>query len=538
MSQNTGVDRRQACPTLPALTRRQGVLLGLISLLSVGLRLYDLGAKSLWYDEAMTLFLARVMTSWRMAFSAAISCDPPMMPLLMRFWRPAIAALPGVDVISPTSDFLIRLPAALFGILAAPLAFAACRAALKSNATALIAAFLVALSPLQVYYAQELRGYTGLVAFSLAALYFLERALDEDRTAYWCGFVLSLTLAMYAHFFGVWTAAMLGFYVLLTIRRHLRVFWKWALSQVGVILLGVPVLHLAYWINKHFSEGLNDRFGALTVKTGFITFKNFFAAHAPSPMLYWPLFLLCAALFLAGLFRLRKDPGHLALFLLLGVVPIAANIAIWSRREFPLYEHRLFIFSAAAASMVVAHGITGLRKPWAVGGALAVITVLTVPCLADIYADRIHPAMSHRLGVRYKVAVREAARFVRSSMQPGDAVVHTRSVSAIPFRHYLTGAQPTICLNEEDARRGCLRNYPNSPFWENTDLYPKQVDTAVKGARRVWVVQSNWEPFEYDTVAARKLAWFDEHGARLDQTEFFGVTVYLYDSGPDEIPHA
>jgi len=84
----------------------------LLTLLSFSARLWDIGGKGLWYDEASTALMARagvaeiVQFHWRSAFEHS-----PLWVLLMYFW----------SMMWGQSEFALRLPAAFAGALLVPL---------------------------------------------------------------------------------------------------------------------------------------------------------------------------------------------------------------------------------------------------------------------------------------------------------------------------------------------------------------------------------------------------------------------------------
>ena len=86
---------------------------------------------------------------------------------------------------------MLRLLPAFFGVLGVALTFFVGRLILKDDRSALFGAFLFAISPFQVFYAQELRAYTLLAALCLIALIFLWKSLYENRWWHWAGLALT-----------------------------------------------------------------------------------------------------------------------------------------------------------------------------------------------------------------------------------------------------------------------------------------------------------------------------------------------------------
>ena len=502
-----------------------------VAILGSGLRLYRLASRSLWYDEVGILRVSGYVDSSLSFLRPEFTNDPPLFPLVAHFWYALVRAIPGVTQGSVACDYLLRLLPCVLGIASILLTFSACRYVLKDNETALITAFLVAISPFQIYYAQQFRAYTLYVALSLVALVCMSRALEEDRLRYWIGLTASLVLSVYGNFFSVWNIAAMDLYFLMTLKRHRKLVAKWVACQGIVVLLIIPALILSFRLNQLLEQAEEHWFPPPDIRTAFITFKNFFAGYSANHDAYRALFLLCAALLVLGLYGLRKKRSALLLTCVLAFFPILCNVIIWHVRSYSYYTHRLMIFSAVPCYILVAEGMRTLRKRVLTTTAIAVLVALTIPCLADHYAQRIHPDWGHRLGARYKVQNREAAHYIAEHMASGDFVGHTSHFTLCPFTYYLSADQRTLGFAEEE-RQGLLRSYPNEPMWERLGFFPVRIEPAIERARRIWLVQSWWEPFDLDPLSRQLRAWLDGHCIREERKPFDGLTVYLYTNNP------
>lgn len=505
--------------------------LTIICLIGLALRLYALARHSIWYDEGGILW-AVSNVDWTLSrFRAGLVPLAPLLPILLKGWCSLLGLAPGIDPGTVASDFALRSLVALFGIMSIPLLFVMCRVMLKNTETALIAAFLFAISPFQIYYAQELRNYTLYALLGLGVLGCLIRALESDKNRYWAGLTLFLTLSIWNHFYGVWHLAVIDLFFLVTLKSNRKTLRKWIPAHVLVIVLSAIPLLMAVAITRVVFNITVAWIPVPDWKTGFITFKTFFAGSTFRTLAYWPLFLLCGALFLTGLYALRKRGTTLLLAVVFILVPIAANVILWGLRDFSYYEHRLFIFSGVVSYCVVAFGIVTLGKPWLKAAALAAIGVLTVPCLADHYAQRLHPSPAHRLGVRYKVQNREAARYILESLRAEDAVIHASQVSLFPFRYYLPREQYAISLTDAELE-GYLSAYPDEAACGFAGTLPRPIGEAVGNARQVWYVESWWEPFDkppdFTSYCDSYRNWLNERYTLMERKEFFGIVVYRY----------
>jgi uncharacterized membrane protein len=148
--------------------RVDGVLLAII-VLAVVLRFWRLGSQSFWLDEwlttkAMAGSLAQVMRHVEQQEGI-----PPLYFFVIRGWGHLFG----------DSEVALRFPSALAGVVTVPVVYATVRGFGQGRAPARVAALVVAVSPMLVWYSQEARPY-AIVAF-LAALTLYAFALVHQR---------------------------------------------------------------------------------------------------------------------------------------------------------------------------------------------------------------------------------------------------------------------------------------------------------------------------------------------------------------------
>lgn len=523
---------------MPTLDRRQTIqVLAVLILLGAALRFHDLAASSMWYDEGFTLCYAGQIDGTLHSISPDITSDAPLMAVLLHGWEKCLALFPRLQPGTFAYDWMLRLIACLFSIASIPLAYWVGRIVTRESAPALITAFFVAISPFQVFYAHEIKPYSLYLMLSLLTLAAALAALENDRRRAWLALPCVMSLTLYSHFFTAWNVATLNLYFLLMIGRYRRHFWKWSAAQVAFVILSLPSLLQAAKINKMFESVRNIYTIRPDLQSGFITFKTFFAGYSPHPVLYYPLLVLAGVAFLGGLWALRRRPNALVLAVVLTVVPIAGNVVVWRLRHFPLYEHRLFILASVMVYIVVALAIVQLPSRRLQVGVCFLFAAFMLPALGDYYHQRIHPLMTHRMGVRYKVQSREAAAYVRSHWRPGDIVAHASHFTYFPFQYYLSGLsapQANVCLSAGDLE-GFLNAYPNPTLWNTYGAMPVRIDEYTQSAPRVWWIESWWEPFDIPPHLVSMRGWMDGHFPRADIHRFDGVTVYLYDRNPARV---
>lgn len=140
-------------------------LLSLLALLvGFGLRLYHLGAESLWYDETVSVALAQKAVPELIRHTAG-DIHPPGYYLLLHTWQALTHPTPAFGL-----EFLYAWPSLCGGVIVMVLLFTLGRT-LANVRIALLALWLAALNPYHIWYSQEVRMYTLGAALGLLCLW-------------------------------------------------------------------------------------------------------------------------------------------------------------------------------------------------------------------------------------------------------------------------------------------------------------------------------------------------------------------------------
>jgi 4-amino-4-deoxy-L-arabinose transferase-like glycosyltransferase len=175
------------------------ILLILAVALAGVLRVQKLG-NSLGHDEAYTLEAFASQPYQRIVTSYAAPNNHILHTLLVRF---AVRML-------GKENWTARLPAFFAGVLSVPIMFLLGRHLFACSSAGLIAAWLLALSPVHISYSQVARGYSLLLLMAILSLYFLCRALANGKISEWGGFSCCSFLAAWTVPSGVFHLLGLG----------------------------------------------------------------------------------------------------------------------------------------------------------------------------------------------------------------------------------------------------------------------------------------------------------------------------------------
>jgi 4-amino-4-deoxy-L-arabinose transferase-like glycosyltransferase len=182
-------------------------------------RFINLGAEALWYDESFTAWLVKLDLP-SMLRAIAGDTHPP----LWYFIEWLNVRLFG------TSEFALRLPAAMLGVACVLLIWQVALAAGLDRRTAFVAGLLSALLPSMLYYSQEARMYMLLTVCVLLALW---GVLNED----WVIFVLGGVGAGYSQDVGLIYIACIAFLMeFMRFRHPIRAF----IAVMVVVMAWMP----------------------------------------------------------------------------------------------------------------------------------------------------------------------------------------------------------------------------------------------------------------------------------------------------------
>ncbi len=199
-----------------------------LTVLAAALRFATLGAQAYHHDEIVTA--SRVLRDgfWHAMEAVGFSeSAPPLYYALAWFWTQ----------LTGTGEVGLRSVSALAGVATVPVAYLL-GAELRGRRAGIVAAALVAVNPMLLWYSQEARGYALLALLTaLAALYFV-RALSSGRRNLTLWGVFS-ALALATHYFAIFPIALEAGWLVWRRRRE-------AMAGLWIVLLcGLALAPLA-----------------------------------------------------------------------------------------------------------------------------------------------------------------------------------------------------------------------------------------------------------------------------------------------------
>jgi mannosyltransferase len=142
-----------------------------IALIGGFLRILLLGTKGMWLDETFSVWLASHSLAEIMQWIVRIDQHPPLYYIVLHYWMARYGDTP----------YYVRLLSVLFGVATIPVIYLTGKR-MSGGVLGLAAAVLLALSPFNIYFAQEARMYTLLTFNAAVAIYALVRLLTDPRS--------------------------------------------------------------------------------------------------------------------------------------------------------------------------------------------------------------------------------------------------------------------------------------------------------------------------------------------------------------------
>jgi uncharacterized membrane protein len=401
------------------------------------------------------------------------------------------------------TEALLRAPAALLGSVAVLLTYLLAQRIVGGPA-ALLAAALMALSPVQIYFSQWARSYTLLTVAALCTALTAVGIFDNYAKATlstWrqrALYILSLTIALYSHNIAFLLFAVTGIFGLVPIvaGRSPKCLPEW-------VALNGAVLLLWWWwlivVADQAEAGLVNLSWLAPPTLSFvvdslaIAYGTMFIWHFRSLINIFTLIAVGTVLISAGIIVTRRVLGRIPLAYLLALVVCtpAAEIAI-SLMWRPIFYYPIIMWTVPFFYLLAAFVITSIRSSRAVGALLSSIAVILI---LDTWGHYRKP-----WGEDYRTLVDK----VYTASRDGDVIVTTHPWVYSAINYYLS-KHPPRPLAVLDRSTTFMRSIAHLPPASAEPLLPP-------ATHRVWLIGKNENPLVSAELAPYRLVRrYDEH---------------------------
>lgn len=467
----------------------------LVVALAGGLRLFRIGASSLWFDEAFSWLVAR-QPAWAILTQRLEPILPPLYHFFLHFWI-------GLG----ESEVALRSFSALCGLLTIPVMYALGRE-LFTPATGLAAALMTAVLPFHVYFARETRLYALVVFLSAALLWSFARSWKGASYRSWFGLGLLAALNLYAHYFAAFTLAVFHVFVLL-VRPRDRHRWQ-GLFLADAVALALIGPHLpAAWAQTRQVAG-SFWLSSPSPLELFKTLDYLLFSHT-TPLAVVPVALfLTLSIFVFDAWAALRAHGEVrrrALLLLALVLTPILLAMLLSWLIAPVYLDRSFGLVAPAYTLLLGWGLAHPPQGSPVRVLYLGLTVMVAISLGNHYLNP-DPA---------KPPFREVGAVLQEGWQEGDVVFHLHDSSYLPLLYYAPQADSYLLNNDPDT---WLPSYT----WEWAGRRVASIDEVTVGRSRLWFVAASAKLSGRQIELLRRL---DEDFACEREWAFYAVEISL-----------
>jgi mannosyltransferase len=463
-----------------------GLLIAAVTALALALRLINLGYSDLTFDETASYFVASKPLGEMLPYLLrAIHEHPPVYFVMLVGWMQLVGK----------SEVALRLLAVGCGVLSVPVMYQFGRKAINARA-GLVAALLLALAPVHIFYSQTARMYTLLGLLALITWWLVLKLETSNRGRYWLMLTVCSLVGLGTHYYMALVIASQLAYWLVAGRRQRRLLLQWLLwFAVPLALTAVYVLTSSgarATLGAMFNHGLSVWLDAGPWRG--LAASLLFGPHGNTlGMAVWG-FLLIGVAFGIGL-AVSNRAGvkrEIGVLLLCAIgVPIGLILVL---PETIAARYVIFVLFPVILALTVvvmwplSWSIPRLRR-WR---ALPVVVMLVALVVLDVTRLPYHyTALNSSYG--------RIIAYVRTQLQPGDGVIFNGPWQAIMQSYYPIGNVPAIYLP------------PQTPPALDPVTAEPALREFVKSHDRIWVLPVAIEQADPDRFVQR---WLNEHWQR------------------------
>lgn len=348
-----------------------------VLLLASLLRTFDIASESLWVDEAWSEDASRGSLAHILETNAR-DTHPPLHSLGLAGWR-AVFEPEGAD--PTTVAVVMRLYGVAWSLLGIFLAMRLARD-LAGPRVALLTGVFLAASPIDIYFANEVRSYIQLAVLGLFAAWALHRWWEAVRRRPEAGlpyrwvacFALAGTAMIYTHYVGITLLVGQGLLALgvFGVRRHVPSLLGLAGAAAAVALLFAPWLVYVLGFRDTLERTASIDWMPVPGLSDFVSMigREYFWGHAHKIHAEWgaitalvPLLVLTIALYRAGRAGRRRPESGVVFLAGCFVLPLLLAGAVSYLDQVIYYRPRYSVLLVPYFSIALAWACSALGPP-------------------------------------------------------------------------------------------------------------------------------------------------------------------------------
>ncbi len=479
---------------------RTAVIL-VILFLALVLRILGLGTESAWIDEAYSINLARHAIPQIIQGTAADQ-HPPLYYLLLHFWF-----LVGSGVV------YARLLSVIIGVIQIYQTLALARM-MSMEKLGWVTGLLLAVSPMHVWYSQEIRMYILLASLTTASTAALWASL-HGKPRWWL-YAFFSAAALYTHYFAAFIMFAQAILVIAWAYHHRlpRPVFQWSAACLFVGLSFAPWVPVAINQTRYHTMTWIHAPRLIDIVNTTLRLLLGEAIFALPDLIHWGLggavLLIMAIALVLALRRSSEFRLAAAWAAVLALLPFGAISFISA--FYPIFQFKQFIIVLAPLLLLAVVVTTLLPKRIGV--------VLFVGLLLSNGAS-----LTYQQLTLSKDDWRGAAAYIQSGYQDGDLVYGNPAAAELALSLYWNKNLP-------------FDGYPPqydivTGGWDQPSLTPIQADRILRsdtsGKKRLWLIE--FSP-EFRDPSRTLEAWLSHHSHKVDDRNFGQIRIRLYQLQP------
>jgi len=475
------------------------LVLFLIIVAALYIRIYNLGERSLWLDEA---WVANAIVQADLSLLVKKSLTAPLFFVLSIHY---------LTLILGKTEFVLRLLPCLFGMGALVVFYLLIRRITGKTAT-LVTLLMLSFSSPFIHYSKELKQYTGAMFFTLLLVYFCEKILRSNKKRNWIFFSLFCVLGVgFDHSILFIIPAV---FLVLLIDLPFKPNWKKIVSS-GAFVSVFSILFLCFHILKQISNSINSIqsywVNYYPKLSSIASFLNWFATSFKRVFYYsgLPFFPFSFVVVILGLslFYTKSKKRYLVYIILPLVLTLAASFL----RRYPFGGSRLMLFYGPLAFLAFGYGLDFLFEKFSRSKLVllligAVIMLSLSPVSSFVHRIK-HPARTEE--------TRPLLNEMMKHIKPTDKIyVYYGAKQAFEF-YYRTKFYEMI-----ETRNIIWGNNHRG----HTPQYSSDLDRYLRKDMRIWIIFSHY--WEREKVSI--IDFLKKRGVLLREIHRKGTLAYLF----------
>ena len=463
------------------------------------IRIYNLGVRSLWLDEA---WVANAVIQYDLSHLVKRALTAPLFFVLSIHY---------LTIVLGKTEFVLRLLPCLFGIGTLILFFLLIRRITGKTAT-LITLLMLSFSYQFIHYSKQLKQYSAAMFFTLLLIYFCEKIVISNKNKDWVFFSLFCILGVgfdHSILFIVPTV-----FAVLLLNIPFKYYWK-RIVYSGIFVFTFSFLFFYFCILKQISNSIRSIqkywLSFYPNLSSVSSFFNWFISSFKKMFYYFdlPFFPISLLIILLGLSLFYKKSNKR--YLIYIIFPLLLALIASFLKRYPFGGSRLMLFFAPLLYFAFGNGLNFILEKLN-RNKLHLPLICTVIFLSISPVSNFVQTFTHPLRLE---ETRPLLNEIRKYIQPRDKIyVYYGAKAAFEF-YYRTKFYEMI------ETRNIIWGKPHRG---NIPEYSSDLNKYLSKNTRIWVIFSHFRENERASI----ISSIKQRGKLLRAFHNIGTIAYLF----------